>query len=158
MQILGGKSPIIMLAGPSCHSVVVDRHHVLHRLMIQWVTVGGDVANVLYSCSFFLVSCTFPVYRALSPMAFISLGRIRVSPCWRSWTFYLRRGLVTWGVVGIGTLTYWYWLTGCNYWMNSHMLYILTVFYPCIYTFYVSTICVEDSCCLPVSKSVGDGQ
>jgi len=120
--------------------------------------VGGDVTNVLYSCSLFWVSCTFPVYRALFPMAFISLGRIRVSPCWRSWTFSLRRGLVTWGVVGIGTLTYWYWLTGCNYWMNSHMLYILTVFYPCIYTFYVSTICDEDSCCLPVSKSVGDGQ
>jgi len=91
-------------------------HHIYLTATVLIFTkgpVGGDVANVLYSCSFFLVSCTFPVYRALSPMAFISLGRIRVSPCWRSWTFSLRRGLVTWGVVGIGTLTYWYWLTGC---------------------------------------------
>jgi len=113
MQILGGKSPIIMLAGPSCHSVVVDRHHVLHRLMIQWVQLVETLPMFYTPAHFFLVSCTFPVYRALSPMAFISLGRIRVSPCWRSWTFSLRRGLVTWGVVGIGTLTYWYWLTGC---------------------------------------------
>ena len=33
--------------------------------------------------------------------------------------FSMEMGLITWGVVGIGTLTYWYWLTRLLTWAND---------------------------------------
>ena len=69
-RFLGGKSPIIMLAGPSCHSVVVDSPDSSHRLAIQLGPVGGDVANVLYSCSFFLSELHLPSVPCSVPYGF----------------------------------------------------------------------------------------